>query len=204
LCNCPYFEAQFLVCPYFLNFARLPLLLQDESTVCPSFLHPLVVETFRPKKRLRKNKKGKKTRMPLILSFPSLPLANESRLLTAAARVLAWRFAGAGGEPQEAQEAGKLTRRPSAASRRGLARAHGAATRRPSAASRGQRAHGAAWNRALQEEAGSHPRAGTGACRNRAAATWSRLGKFLGLHRFCVHATRSGCRMSIEFPCYGL
>jgi len=51
LCNCPYSEAQFLVCPYFLNFARLPLFLQDESTVCPSFLYPLVGETFRPKKK---------------------------------------------------------------------------------------------------------------------------------------------------------
>jgi len=88
---------------------------------------------------------------------------------------VAWRFAGAGGEPQEAQEAGRLARRPNAASRRGLARAHGAATRRGrtrahGAASRVQRAHGAAWNRALQEEAGSHPRAGTGPLRH--GADW--------------------------------
>jgi hypothetical protein len=49
LWNCPYFEAQFLVCPYYLNFARLPLFFQNEASVCPSFLHPLVGETFMPK-----------------------------------------------------------------------------------------------------------------------------------------------------------
>ena len=38
--DCPCFELQFHVCPYFFNFARLPLLFQIEGTVCPSFLSP--------------------------------------------------------------------------------------------------------------------------------------------------------------------
>ena len=157
---------------------------------------------------LRKNKKEKKTRIPLILSFPfvrsRLPLIlSVSRTRATGAVVLGFARDESDSRPRgdPARAHGAATRgrarRPGAGGR-GHARAHGTATRgraagtarrqvRASAGARRGR-HGQA-RRGLAWAAGCRRRAR----RNRGAATWSRLGKFLVLHRFCVH----GCSVRL-------